>query len=241
MDAVIAYVAILTLLASVVGTFTGFGISTIMMPVLLIFLPLPQTLLLVGIIHWFGDVWKMLFFRHGIRWRLLVWFGIPGVIASFMGASLSLTIPHDLLSRALGIFLVVYVAYLYLHPAFRLGQSMPVAAAGGASSGFFAGIFGIGGEIRTVFLSAFNLEKAVYLATAGAIALVIDSSRLITYMAGGTILPQPLLYGLLAFIPASLVGAVLGREIVNKVPQERFRAAISIFILLLGAKLALFP
>jgi uncharacterized protein len=241
MDAVIAYIAILTLLASVVGTFTGFGISTIMMPVLLIFLPLPQTLLLVGIIHWFGDVWKMLFFRHGIRWKLLVGFGIPGVIASFIGASLSLTIPHDLLSRALGIFLVVYVAYLYLHPAFRLGQSMPVAAAGGASSGFFAGIFGIGGEIRTVFLSAFNLEKAVYLATAGAIALVIDSSRLITYMAGGTILPQPLLYGLMAFIPASLVGAVLGREVVNKIPQERFRVAISVFILLLGAKLALLP
>jgi len=241
MDAEIVYIAMLTILASVVGTFTGFGISTIMMPVLLIFIPLPETLLLVGIIHWFGDIWKMLFFRHGIRWKLLAGFGVPGVIASFIGASLSLTVPHDILSRALGIFLMIYVAYIYLHPAFRLGQSMPLAAAGGASSGFFAGIFGIGGEIRTVFLSAFDLEKAVYLATAGAIALVIDTSRLATYLAGGTMLSPPLLYGLLAFIPASLVGAVLGREIVNKIPQEKFRAAISAFILLLGAKLALFP
>jgi uncharacterized membrane protein YfcA len=54
-------------------------------------------------------------------------------------------------------------------------------------------------------------------------------------------LSPPRLYGLLAFIPASLIGAVLGREIVNKIPQEKFRAAISAFILLLGAKLALFP
>ena len=26
----------------------------------------------VGIIHWFGDIWKMGLFRQGIRWRLIV-------------------------------------------------------------------------------------------------------------------------------------------------------------------------
>ncbi|HWQ20406.1 MAG TPA: hypothetical protein VN455_11555, partial [Methanotrichaceae archaeon] len=59
--------------------------------------------------------------------------------------------------------------------------------------------------------------------------------------AGGTMLDRPLLYGLTAFIPASLAGAVIGREMVNKMPQEKFRVAISAFILLLGAKLAIFP
>jgi len=54
---------ILTLLvfvASIVGTFSGFGTSTIMVPVMLLFFPLPVTLLFVGVIHWFGDIWKML-------------------------------------------------------------------------------------------------------------------------------------------------------------------------------------
>jgi hypothetical protein len=42
----IVYIFLLTLLASIIGTLAGFGISTIMVPVLLIVLPLPQTLLL---------------------------------------------------------------------------------------------------------------------------------------------------------------------------------------------------
>ena len=42
----VIYIALLTLLASLIGTMAGFGISTIMVPVLLIVLPLPQTLLL---------------------------------------------------------------------------------------------------------------------------------------------------------------------------------------------------
>ena len=60
-------IALPTLLASAVATVTGFGTSTIMVPVLVSFLSLPQTLLLVGIVHWFGDIWKMLLFRQGVR------------------------------------------------------------------------------------------------------------------------------------------------------------------------------
>jgi uncharacterized protein len=58
----IVLIAVLTLLASTVGTMTGFGTSTIMVPVLASFLALPQVLLLVGVIHWFGNLWKMLLF-----------------------------------------------------------------------------------------------------------------------------------------------------------------------------------
>jgi hypothetical protein len=54
----IALIALVTLIASAVGTLTGFGSSTIMVPARVLFDPLPQTLLLVGIVHWFGDIWK---------------------------------------------------------------------------------------------------------------------------------------------------------------------------------------
>ena len=74
----IALIALLTFVGSLVGTLTGFGTSTVMVPVLVMFYPLPQALLLVGIIHWFGDIWKMLLFRSGVRWRLVLLFGVPG-------------------------------------------------------------------------------------------------------------------------------------------------------------------
>ncbi len=237
----IIYIALLTLLASLIGTLAGFGISTIMVPVLLIFLPLPQTLLLVGIIHWFNDIWKIILFRKGIRWKLFLAFGLPGIFASFLGSSLSLRISREILSRALGVFLIAYVLFIIFNKTFKLSQKLSVAMSSGALTGFFAGIFGIGGEINAVALSAFNLEKAIYVATAGAISFMIDSTRIATYVSGGVRLEPVLLSGFLIFVPASFIGAMLGKKGVEKIPQEKFRNFVAVFIFLLGLKLVLFP
>jgi uncharacterized membrane protein YfcA len=237
----IVYISVLTLLASVIGTLAGFGISTIMIPVLLLILPLPQSLLLVGIIHWFNDIWKLLLFREGIKWELLLAFGLPGLITSFIGSSLSFKIPREILSRALGMFLIAYVLFIIFNRAFKLSQKLSVAISGGALTGFFAGIFGIGGEINAVALSAFNLEKAVYIATAGAISFVIDSTRIATYIKGGIGLEPFILWGFLIFVPASLIGAMIGKRGVEKIPQERFRNVVAVFIFLFGLKLVLLP
>jgi len=237
----IIFIALLTLLASVIETLAGFGISTIMVPILLMAFPLPQTLLLVGMIHWFNDIWKMLLFRKGIRWKLCLAFGLPGIFTSFIGSSLSLRISQEVLSRALGLFLLAYVLFIAFNRTFKLSQRLSVAISGGALSGFFAGIFGIGGEINTVALSAFNLEKAVYIATAGAISFMIDSTRIATYIKGGIGLDPIILSGFLIFIPASLIGAMIGKKGVEKIPQEKFRNFVAVFILLLGLKLVLFP
>jgi len=237
----IVSIALLTLLASLIGTIAGFGISTIMIPVLLMFLPLPQTLLLVGIIHWFNDIWKILLFREGIRWRLLLAFGLPGIFTSFMGSSLSLKVPPEIISRVLGIFLIAYVLFIIFNRNFKLSQRLSVAISGGTLTGFFAGIFGIGGEINAVALSAFNLEKAMYVATAGAISFMIDSTRIITYISGGIRLEPIILSGFLIFVPMSLIGAIIGKKGIEKIPQEKFRNFVAIFIFLLGLKLVLFP
>lgn len=237
----IIYIALLTLLASTIGTLAGFGISTIMVPVILIILPLPQTLLLVGVIHWFNDVWKIILFREGIRWKLFLAFGLPGILTSFIGSSLSLRISRETLSRALGVFLIVYVLFIIFNRTFKLSQKLSVAVSGGALTGFFAGIFGIGGEINAVALSAFNLKKAVYVATAGAISFMIDSTRIATYIRGGVGLEPAILAGFSIFIPLSLIGAMLGKRGIEKIPQEKFRNFVAVFIFLFGLKLVLLP
>ncbi|MDY9927995.1 sulfite exporter TauE/SafE family protein [Methanosarcina sp.] len=232
---------LLTLLASIIGTLAGFGISTIMVPILLTVFPLPQTLLLVGIIHWFNDIWKMLLFRKGISWKLFLAFGIPGIFTSFIGSSLSLRISQEFLSKALGMFLIAYVIFIIFNRTFKLSERLSVAVSGGALTGFFAGIFGIGGEINAVALSAFNLEKAIYIATAGAISFLIDSTRIATYIEGGVKLDPDILSGFLVFIPVSLIGAMIGRKGIEKIPQEKFRNFVAVFIFLFGIKLLLFP
>ena len=230
----IIYITILTFFASMVGTMTGFGTSTIMIPVFLLFYSLPQTLLFVGIIHWFGNLWKILLFRKGLNWRLILGFGLSGIIASFLGASLMFEISEEILKKILGGFLLAYVIFLFLKPDFRLEKNEKNMITGGALSGFFAGIFGVGGAIRATFLTAFDLPKAMYLATAGSIALLIDSTRIITYVRGGARLEPILLWGMFFFIPASFLSAKIAKRILSHIPQKSFRLFITISLALIG-------
>jgi len=237
----ILYITLLTILASGIGTLTGFGTSTIMVPILLFFLPLPQTLLLVGVIHWFGDIWKMVLFKKGFRWKLILTFGIAGIAATYVGANLVFSVSEKLLSRILGVFLVAYALFLFFKPTFKIPKSSITAISGGALSGFFAGLFGVGGAIRGVFLTAFDLQKTVYIATAGAIAFFIDTARIATYVLSNVTLERQFLWGFLLFIPASFLGARAAKKIVDRVPQKKFRMVIAVFLFLVGLKFLLFP
>ena len=224
---------LLTLVASTIGTMTGFGTSTIMVPILSIFLPLPATLLFVGIIHWFSDIWKMVLFKKGFNWKLILLFGIPGIIASFLAAKLPIALPETILERALGLFLVLYVAFLFLKPSWKIKASSSSALLGGTLSGFFSGVFGVGGVIRSTFLTAFNLDKSVFLFTSGVIGLLIDSSRIVQYFLSGVTLGF-LLIALLLCIPVSFLGAYLAKKFLDKVSQERFRLYVAAGLFLVG-------
>jgi len=237
----IIYIALLTLIAATIGTITGFGTSTIMIPVLVIFLPPVEVIFLVAIIHWFGNIWKVALFRTGIDLRLIALFGIVGLITSYLGASISLGANKDILLRLLGAFLAGYSLFLIFRSRFRVSAGPGTALSGGALSGFFAGMFGIGGAIRAMFLSAFYLPKEIYIATAGAIGLMVDATRIITYFTGGATLTKELWWGLLIFIPISFAGANIAKRIVDKMPQDKFRRVIAVFLFTIGLKLILSP
>ncbi len=76
--------------------------------------------MVVGIIHLFGNIWKLILFRHGIRWRLIFGFGVAGVVSSFLGASLVFTFPKVVLLGGVGVFFMVcllcmVLCYSFLH------------------------------------------------------------------------------------------------------------------------------
>jgi len=212
-----------------------------MIPVLVMFFPPVEAIFLVAIIHWFGDVWKITLFRKGYNFRLVVLFGLIGLVTSYLGAFISLGANEQIFLRLLGIFLAGYALFLLTRSNFKVPPGNSTAFIGGALSGFFAGMFGIGGAIRSMFLSAFDLSKAVYIATAGAIGIMVDSTRIITYAISGTTLPEELWYGLLLFIPVSFMGAQTAKKIVDRIPQDKFRRVVSAFLLILGIKLLIWP
>ncbi len=234
------YVPIITLIASTIGTITGFGTSTILVPILSLQYPLTETLLFVGIVHWFGDIWKMLFFKRGANWKLIILFGVTGIIVGFIGARLAGVFPEDILQKMLGVFLLVYIGFIWINPKWKLPGTNTSALVGGGVSGFFSGIFGVGGAIRSTFLSAYNLDKSVFLFTSGAIGLLIDSSRLVGYFTGGIKLAGYSVPALAAAVIISLIGAYIAKKIINKIPQDKFRLVIAIALFVVGIRYLLF-
>ncbi len=241
METIILLLLISTFIASMFGTLTGFGISTVLIPLFMLFFPPPVTLLMVGLIHWFNNVWRLTLFRKGLIYKLVLYFGVPGILLSYTGARLSVEVPHDLLTRAIGIVILIYVIFIHVKEGFKVRVSKKNALLGGGMYGFSSGLTGIGGEIRSMFLLAYKLPKSVYIATTGAISLTVDTTRLITYVHGGARLGTTLLYASPFLILATLIGAYFGKNLVDKIPKEKFRMVVGIFLLLMAVKMIVWP
>ena len=235
----IILVTLLTTLSSTVSTITGFGTTTISLPILLLFFPIHQTILFIALIHWIENIWRLIFFRHGCCKKLILYFGVPAIITAAIGAKASIKMPEDILAKIIGTFLLAYAIIIFLKPKFKLNQRLITSTAGGAFSGFFAGIIGLGGAIRSAFLNAYDIAKIEYIFSTNAISFLIDSTRLPVYFSNGIKFPFFLLLSVIFFAPLSFLTAFLIRKVVIKIPQEKFRLIITIFLGLAGLRFIL--
>lgn len=222
-------------IAEVIGTMAGFGSSTIFLPLALLFVDFQTALVLVAFLHIFGNLGRISFFRHGLDRNLIIKFGIPSVALAIIGALLVSYIPQDTLKGLLGIFLIIYATYSLLKESFSVHPSTVNAIIGGGLSGFLAGLIGTGGALRGAFLTGFKLPKEKYIATAAAIALAVDITRIPVYLSQGFLDTKYYWYLPVLFILA-LSGSFTGKQIVKHFPYKMFRMIVLIAILLAGIK-----
>jgi|SRR3990167_4789345 len=223
----IIFLVLLTFVATAVGTITSFGSATIMVPTLSLFYNFNPVLLFTGVIHALGNIGKIVFFKSGIKWRLILLFGVPGILLSYLGSLLIPVLPTNLILRVLGAVIIVYVLIAVRNTKLNLPKNDATALIAGSLSGMSAGVFGVQGVIRTMFLSSLDLKKDVFLFTAGALGFVIDFSRLLGYWQNGFTLDNSLSIGLIISIPFSFLGSYMGKKLVDKIPQKKFRYVVA--------------
>jgi uncharacterized protein len=234
------FVSVITFLGSFIGTITGFGTATIMMPIVLLYMPLPQAFLFVSVVHWWTNVWKIILFRGALSLSLCVYFGLPAILFSVLGAYLTIVIPSAIFLKLFGGVLLGYLFIVFVFPSFKIPQTNMMAIIGGCCSGLMAGIIGMQGAVRSFFLSTFDLPKEMYIATGAVIALLIDTARITTYIALGTRFIPILLWGVLFSIPLSFLGTYLGKKMVHYIPQKYFRFVIGGGLAVIGIRLLFF-
>lgn len=225
---------VLLLVAEVLGTVGGFGSSMLVMPLAGWFMPFDQALGLTALFHVFSNVAKIMLFRDGVSWHLLLWIGLPAVIAVVLGARLTVLVNERVLGMALGGLLLVLGIGLLWASRWALRPTRTNAIAGGAISGFIAGIAGTGGALRGITLTAFGLEKVAFVCTSAWIDLGVDASRSAVYASQGFVTTAVLGYLPIMAI-ASVAGSWTGRAILMRTTQQVFRTIVLVLVALMGA------
>ncbi|MBI4168211.1 MAG: sulfite exporter TauE/SafE family protein [Candidatus Aenigmarchaeota archaeon] len=225
-------------LSEIIGTVAGFGSSTIFLPLALFFVDFKTALVLVAFFHLSGNIGRITFFRKFIDFKIALAFGVPSIILSAVGAYLATQLSPYVFKIILGVFLMIFSIMSLSKHNIKLPSKRSSILVGGALSGFLAGFVGTGGVLRGAFLTAINLAKNKYIATAAAVAMMTDLARIPVYISGG-FLAQEFHYYIPTLFVVAVAGSYIGKKIVTAIPQKSFRKVVLVSIFLVSVKFVL--
>ncbi|MDR4516383.1 MAG: sulfite exporter TauE/SafE family protein [Nitrosomonas sp.] len=190
-------VCLATMVASALTLFSGFGLGTLLMPVIALFFPLETAIAMTAMVHLANNFFKTgLLGKHADR-QVLLRFGLPAIIAAFAGATLMTWLSdirpiyeYQAFGNALQVsplklvigLLIIFFVTIELSPRFsKIVLDRKYLSVGGMISGFFGGLSGHQGAFRSMFLLKAGLSKETFIATGIAIAVMVDLSRMVIY------------------------------------------------------------
>lgn len=223
----------LALLAEIFGTIGGFGSSVFFVPIANFYFDFESVLGLTAIFHLSSNLSKIVLFKKGLDKRLLLNMGIPSVLFVLIGGLLTKAFNSIFLEVFLGLFLVILALLFLIKKELLIKSNRRNAIIGGSLSGFSAGLLGTGGAIRGLTMSAFNLEKSIFIATSAFIDFMIDFSRTFVYYYNGYIHKHDLIYVPFLFV-IGMVGTTIGKKILGFIPQDKFKKISLSLILIIG-------
>ena len=192
-------VALSAFIAAGLTLFSGFGLGTLLMPVVALFFPLDMAIAVTAVVHLANNLFKLGLVGWHASSRVLLWFGIPAALASLLGAftlgwlsHLEPVMNYTWAGRELAVMPVkLVVGTLIL--IFVALEAVPALAAkaidarflplGGCLAGFLGGLSGHQGAFRSMFLLKSNLSKESFIATGVVLAVIVDLARTPVYAA----------------------------------------------------------
>ncbi len=244
----VAVIAAVAFAASALTFVAGFGLGTLLMPVMAIFMPIEQAIALTGVVHFLNSLFKFWLIGRLADWSVVLRFGLPALVASLLGAwwlvqlagqpplfsytlagrEFQVTTARLLISGLLLLF--VLVEWVPRWKSLAFGPSwMPL---GGVLSGLAGGVSGMQGALRSAFLARAGLSRDVFVATGVAIACLVDVSRLGVYASMFVRHRADLDMRLLvAAVSAAFAGALVGRRYLERLTMEGVRTVVAVLLL----------
>jgi uncharacterized protein len=224
-----------------IASVAGLGIGSILTPLLAIRVGTKLAVAAVSLPHLVATALRFVRIGEHVDKRVFVNFGITSAVGGLLGALLHARFSSGVLSYVLGALLVFAGTTGIMGLSKRMRFEGPAAWVAGALSGAFGGLVGNQGGIRSASMLGMGVSKESFVATATAIALVVDIARMRVYavLQGRQVLDiWPVLS--LAIIGVAL-GTLVGERILRRIPEPLFRRVVSVIIFALGVALLLHP
>ena len=253
----LALIGIAALLTAGLTLFSGFGLGTILMPVFALFFPVPLAIAATAVVHLANNLFKLGLMAGQADWRVVARFGMPAGVAAIIGASaLGLfermpvvttyaiggsTFEVTVVKAVIGALIIVF-ALLELSPRFQ-ALAMPPRwlPVGGVLSGFFGGLSGNQGALRSAFLLKAGLSKEAFVATGVVAAVIVDAVRLMVYGTGSIAQhlaqSRELLAPVVVATACAFTGSFVGKRVLRKVTLRSVQVAVAAAMLLIGVGL----
>jgi uncharacterized membrane protein YfcA len=248
-------ICLVALLSSGLTLYSGFGLGTILVPVFAVFFPIDIAIALTAIVHFLNNIFKLVMLGKSADKNVVIKFGIPAILFAFLGAYVLVLLTgmqplfrYSISNKVFNIttikltiaVLLVFFALFDLVPRFtNLQFDKKYLSLGGVLSGFFGGLSGNQGALRSAFLIRAGLSQKAFIASGVVIACLVDFSRLTVYSKQIIAASDEINYALITSATLSaFAGAYVGNRLVKKVTIKMLHyivaAMLFAFVLLLG-------
>ena len=227
-------VAVVAFLAGATSSVAGFGIGTILTPLLGFGIGVRLAVAAASIPHFIGNAVRLWTLRRRVDTSVLKSFGLMSGAGALAGALLHAVASIPTLKFGMAALLIIAGGLGVGGYADRVRMGSRGAWFAGALSGFLGGFVGNQGGIRAAAMLALDVRKEVFGATAVAIALVVDGARLPIY---AVTTGRELVAAWPVVAVASggvLAGTLTGKLLLGWIPEATFRRIVSALLVALG-------
>lgn len=253
-DMELLIICIVSFAAAGLTLFSGFGLGTILMPVFAIFFPIELAVTLTAIVHLLNNLFKLILTGKYCDKTVLIKFGLPAVVSAAAGAFLlnilSGTDPlftYTLSGKtymvypvkaAIGFIILLFAVFEGLPKLRGFAFDKKYLISGGIISGFFGGLSGHQGALRSAFISRIGLSKEAFVGTGVVIACLVDVTRMTVYSA--YFVSAGISENILTIAAASIcgfAGVFTAAKLLKKFTVSTVQNIISFMLFVIGALL----
>ncbi len=224
--------------AATLASVTGFGGAAILLPITVAVFGVQDAIPILTIAQLIGNASRVWFNRKEVSLPVTKWFATGCVPAAIIGGLLFATASIPLLTRLLGVLLIVMVVWRHLPQQRDWRMPLWGFAPAGAISGFLSALLGSVGPLIAPFFLSYGLVKGAYIGTEALAAVIIHATKLAAY--GGMSLLDHCNIGMgLLLGPVMILGSWVGKRIVDRIPERVFVLLIEATLVIAGLRFLL--